>query len=166
MVLIFHSDQALIETMDQLSITDLGHMLDFGHAALITGGEAPSIVNNNVSVREGGLSGAMIGTTLMMLGFVQFGVLDLSKLGSILAIGMAALTGGLIGGLIGYLVAFWIGFGFSKALLYEVGSQLTSGEVALLLQMPDRHVARLQAGLVDLQVNVQNLSGRSLQRHV
>ncbi len=166
LVLIFQSDRALMETMDQLSVTDLGHMLDFGHAALITGGEEPMIVNNNVSVREGGLSGVMIGATLMMLGFVQFGALDLSKLGSIMAIGMAALMGGILGGLMGYLIAFLIGFGFSQALLAEVGSQLMSGEIALLLQMPERQITRLQAGLVDLQVNVQNLGGRSLQRHV
>jgi hypothetical protein len=147
----------LVAVMDRLLVQGLSDRLDMGHAALIeqTANGQPVIVNNNVTSREGLISGAMIGGSILALGVIQLDALRLPDLEALAAISVSILLGCGLGGLIGHLVTFSIGFGFQLDLLNSVARQLASGEVVLLLQVRHKDVAILERELVTLKAQVQ-----------
>jgi hypothetical protein len=142
LVVIFESRQALIETM----AGRVSDWLDIGHAALIVRAEGaePVIVNNNVTAHEGAIAGALLGASMLALGVVQQGALDLPRLGALLAVLLSGLAGAAVGILVGYFVAQRVGFGFSPQLLQSTAHRLAAGQVALVLQVRQSHVARLE----------------------
>src|SRR3989304_5357125 len=131
LVVVFDSLRALVEAMDDVLARGLGELLDIGHAAVIARPDesAPVIVNNNVTPQEGTISGAMIGASLMALGTVQLGALDLPRAGAALAVSLGILGGGALGGGIGRAVAERVEFGFRQELLDEIAGRRAMGEV-------------------------------------
>ncbi len=156
LVAIFESRVALIAAMDRLLAEGLGGMLDIGHAALIvrTHGEPPAVINNNVTAREAWIAGAIGGATMLALGCLQLGALDLPSPEAFAAVALGAAAGALIGAGIGALVARWIPFGFQGTLLQSTAAELEDGQVALVLQVRPGHLAVLRQKMVDLQAQI------------
>jgi uncharacterized membrane protein len=153
----FESREMLVEVMDQLLVRGMSDRLDIGHAALIeqtTSGQ-PIIVNNNVTSREGFISGAMIGASIFTLGVIQLNALDLPEFEALVVISLSIVLGCGLGGLIGHLVTFSIGFGFHPDLLASMGRQLRPGEVVLVLQVRHKDASILERELVTLKAQLQ-----------
>jgi hypothetical protein len=113
------------------------------------------IVNNNVTSRDGLISGAMIGGSMLALGLIQLDALRLPDLEALAVISVTILLGCGLGGLIGQLVTRSIGFGFQPDLINRAARQLDAGEVILLLQVRHRDVSILERELVALNARVQ-----------
>ncbi len=145
LVVTFPSRRALHETIARLMSQGMGDDLDIGHAALISRSQdgGISVHNNSVTAREGWISGMMLGATIMALGAVQYGALDIHGAGAALVLGISFVSGGLLGSWIGYMAARWIGLGFEPALLQDIANRLADGEVVLVLQVRRTQAAAL-----------------------
>jgi uncharacterized membrane protein len=157
LVITFESRDKLVEVMDRLLAQGFSNRLDMGHAALIEqkADGQPVIENNNVTSREGLISGAMIAAAILTLGVIQLGALRLPDLEALAAISVSILLGCGLGGLIGQCVTSSIGFGFQPDLLNSAARQLAAGEVVLLLQVRHQDVSILEQELVILKAQVQ-----------
>lgn len=153
LMITFESRDMLVEIMDHLLVRGMSDHLDIGHAALVeqTTSRQPIIVNNNVTSREGFISGAMIGASILTLGMIQLDALSLPEFEALLVISVSIVFGGGLGALIGQLVTASIGFGFQSDLLMSVARQLTPGEVVLVLQVRPKDASILEQELVTLK---------------
>ena len=113
------------------------------------------IVNNNVTAREGLISGGMVGAALAGLGAIQLGATILPGISATLAVLLLALVGALIGGGIGRLVAVRIVFGFDPAVLEKTAERLRAGEIALLLQVRTVNVPAIRDALLDHRAHLE-----------
>ena len=150
LVFCFDSRHALLEAVDDMFSHGIADLMDIGHAALIIqpANADPVIVNNNVTAREGLISGGMIGAALAGLGAIQSGATILPGISATLAVLVFALLGAVIGGAIGRLVAVRIVFGFDPAILQRTADQLSAGEIALLLQVRTVNVPTVRDALL------------------
>lgn len=163
LVVVFQSRQALSTAIDTLMAQGTGHLLDIGHGALIMQhpDQQPTIINNNVTLREGAISGGMIGAAIMGLTAVQRGALSLSDAAAA-AILFCLIGGAVLGSVIGYLAARWVGFGFRQNLVEEIAARLSAGEAALVLQIRYADKTLLQQQLNELGAKVETLASSNV----
>lgn len=141
----FESRRLLLQAMDYILAHGMADHLDIGHAALILQppDAPPVVVNNNVTAREGLISGGMIGASIGGLGALQVGAAILPGIGGALAVIGLALVGAGLGSGLGRLVAVRIVFGFRPDVLDHIAQRLHSGEIALVLHVPVEDAAAI-----------------------
>jgi hypothetical protein len=99
----------------------------------------------------------MIGASMLALGIIQLGALDLPGGATALALGLGILVGGLIGGCIGYAVAEFTGFGFAPALLDQTAQQVTGDRIALMLHAHRAQIPTLHNVLAAFEVQIEEV---------
>jgi len=158
LVITFKTHQDLTDAMNDILTRRLSDMVDIGHAAIVLRSQEgyPLILNNNVTLREGPISGFMIGVSILPLGLIQAGALELPGAWAVMVMLVGILFGGVIGALVGYGIATRINFGFRAQLLNDLGAQLHIGEASLVLQARPAQVAAIREVFKELNACVED----------
>lgn len=154
-VAVFPSRKQLIRALDHVQHDPA---LGFRRAAVVAkaGSGETVILDDDISPDEGGIAGGTLGAAMTMLGIVQMGALALPGVGPVIALGAAALVGGLVGGMTGRFAANLLDFGFKNEQIATLSNMLEEGHPALLLEVDDaaRMLDRLQEALKPYQAEL------------
>lgn len=134
LVVIFPSRGVLTRALNR--IADLDYV-DIKRAAVVAkaaSGETV-ILNDDLSPDQGGIAGGTLGAAMTVLGVAQLGALALPGVGPIIALGAAALVGGLLGRATGRFAANFLDFGFRPEQIDSLSERLQAGHPALLLEL-------------------------------
>ncbi len=133
-VLAFPSQTVLTKALDRMAGLDYVHIRRGAIVAKTEQGES-IVLEENITPDEGGLAGGTVGAAVSALGIIPFGALALPALGSLIALGTAAVVGGFIGRLAGRFAAQRVKFGFKNEQLHQLIDQLQAGTLALVLDL-------------------------------
>jgi len=92
------------------------------------------VLDDDLSMAEGGAAGGTIGAAMAALGMVQLGALALPGIGTVIALGAGALVGGVLGNVTGRFAANLLDFGFQNEQIEALSAQLREGHPALILE--------------------------------
>lgn len=147
-IAVFPSRGTLVDAADYVRSLDY---LKLHHSAVIVKAEDGEtvVLEDDISVSEGGIAGGTLGSLMGALGIAGLGAFLLPGVGPIIAIGAGALLGGLVGGATGGLTAGLIDQGVDNAKLDALAKHLDAGRVALVLELEGDQaaIARLKAEL-------------------
>lgn len=133
-LLVFPSRTVLTKALDRMATLDY---VDIRRGALVakaTSGET-IILDDDVSPDQGGIAGGTLGAAMSVFGVAQLGALALPGVGPIIALGAAAIVGGLIGRVTGRFAAHHVDFGFRTEQIEHLVAQLKADCPALVLDM-------------------------------
>lgn len=154
-ILVFPSRRQLADAVDRLKTLDY---IDTRGTAIITKAADGEVVvyDNDISVREGSITGGTLGSLLAALGVAQLGAFLLPGVGPIIALGLGALAGGIVGGAAGGATAGLMDFGFDNTLLETLAARLKDGYAAAVLRVDDAEsiAQRLENDLRRYEVEV------------
>jgi len=135
-VAIFPSRTTLTKALDHLmALKDI----EIARAAIVArahNGEV-IVVDDDIGPDEGGITGGTLGAAIAALGVAQLGALALPGIGAVIAVGAAALVGGLLGNVTGRFAANLIDSGFKPAHVEVLSGRLQEGHPALILELAD-----------------------------
>jgi uncharacterized membrane protein len=93
------------------------------------------ILDDDITADQGGIAGGTLGAALSLLGVAHLGALALPGVGAIVALGAAALVGGLLGRATGRFAAQFVDLGFRHDQIEALADQLSTGRPALVLEL-------------------------------
>jgi len=147
-VLVFSSRKVLTKALDRMAGLDY---IDVKRAAIVAKAASGEtiILDDDISPDQGGIAGGTLGAAMGVWGVAQLGALALPGVGVIIALGAAAIVGGLIGRVTGRFAANQIDFGFRSDQIHILARQLQADRPALVLEIknPDEVIPRLQDDL-------------------
>ena len=151
-VAMFPSRNLLTKALDH--ITDLQDIEVLRAAIVAKAASGQTIViDDNITADEAGVAGALLGAAIMVLGAIQFGVLDTGFPAVLALLLLAIISGGFLGAMTGRFAKGMLSSrGFVKAAREQVeslASQVDTGRLALVLQVKNSHnvLARLSEEL-------------------
>ncbi|MCA0457015.1 MAG: hypothetical protein LCI00_23790 [Chloroflexi bacterium] len=133
-LLVFSSRKVLTKALDRMATLDY---IDIRRGAIVAkaaNGET-IVLDDDVSPNQGGIAGGTLGAAMGALGVAQLGALALPGVGPIIALGTAALVGGLVGRATGRFAALRVDFGFRVEQIEPLASQLQADHPALVLDL-------------------------------
>lgn len=138
-VAIFPSRALLSNALDH--ITDVRDVVVKRAAivAKVANGETV-VLDDTLGASEGGIAGGVLGGTLTALGFVQFGVLELPNILTIIAMAIAIMFGSALGVLVGRFAAQSFNVSFRKIHTEALIPQIQVGRPALILEIQNDQV--------------------------
>ncbi len=133
-MLVFPSRGTMIDAIDTI------HSLSYAkvkHSAVIAKAEdgETMVFEDDISPNEGALTGSTLGALMSSLGVAGLGAFLLPGVGPIIAIGAAALIGGVIGGATGGITARLLDMGISDTQLEVLAEHLSAGKVAMVVEL-------------------------------
>ena len=135
-VLVFESRALLTKALDKMSLLDY---VDARRAAIVAraaNGET-IVLDDTITPDQGAIAGGTLGAALSLLGVAQLGALALPGVGAIIALGAAAIVGGLLGRLTGRWAANFMEFGFRPEQIESLAAQIQEGYAALVIELWD-----------------------------
>lgn len=157
-VAIFPSRSTLTKALDHLmALKDLR----IEHAAIVAKAATGEVIilDDDIGPDEGGITGGTLGAAIAALGVAQLGALALPGIGAIIAVGAAALVGGVLGGMTGRFAANLVDSGFKPDHVDSLSGRLEAGHPALILQVAD-----VQAVLARLRDELQPYRAEVVER--
>jgi uncharacterized membrane protein len=141
-----------IDTIHSLSYTEVKHSAVIAKAE---DGET-MVYEDDISPNEGALTGSTLGALMSSLGVAGLGAFLLPGVGPIIAIGAAALIGGVVGGATGGITARLLDMGISNTQLEALAEHLSAGRVAMVVELEgdDSMIPRLSEDLKAFQVEI------------
>lgn len=147
-LLVFSSRKVLTKALDRMSTLDY---IDIRRGAIVAKAASGEtiVLDDDVTPNQGGIAGGTLGAAMGALGVAQLGALALPGVGPIIALGTAALVGGLVGRVTGRFAAIRVDFGFRLEQIEPLASKLQADHPALVLDMKnaDQILARLHDDL-------------------
>ena len=133
-MLVFPSRETMLDAVDQ--IKSLGYA-KIKHSALIAKAEdgETTVYEDDINPNEGGIAGGTLGALMGALGIAGLGAFLLPGVGPILAIGAAALLGGLVGGATGGITASMMDMGINNTLRENLAEHLNAGKIAMVVEL-------------------------------
>lgn len=133
-VLVFASRALLTKALDRMTNLDY---IDIHRGAIVARAANGEIIilDDDISPDQGGIAGGTLGAALTLLGVAQLGALALPGVGPIVALGAAAVVGGLLGRLTGRWAANFIDFGFRPDQIEELAVEIQAGSAALVIEL-------------------------------
>lgn len=135
-IAIFPSRSTLTKALDHLmAIKDI----HIEHAAIIAKATSGEVIflDDDIGPDEGGITGGTLGAAIAALGIAQLGALALPGVGAIIAVGAAALIGGVLGSVTGRFAANLVDSGFKPDQVNSLSGRLETGHPALILEVRD-----------------------------
>jgi uncharacterized membrane protein len=133
-LLVFPSRTVITKALDRMATLDY---IDIRRGAIVAKAQSGEtiLLDDDVSPDQGGIAGGTLGAAMGALGVAQLGALALPGVGPIIALGAAALVGGLIGRVTGRFAANHVDFGFRIEQIEHLVAQLQAEHPALVLDM-------------------------------
>ncbi len=133
-LLVFSSRTVITKALDRMATLDY---IDIRRGAIVAKAQSGEtiLLDDDVSPDQGGIAGGTLGAAMGALGVAQLGALALPGVGPIIALGAAALVGGLIGRVTGRFAANHVDFGFRLEQIEHLVAQLQAEHPALVLDM-------------------------------
>jgi uncharacterized membrane protein len=153
-VAVFPSRYMLTRALDHLRDQ---HDLGIAQAAVVAKANTGEvvIVDDRIGPDEGGIAGGTLGAAVSILGMAQLGALALPGIGPIIALGAAALVGGLVGGVTGRFAANLRDSGFKREQIEGLVRRLEAGHPALVIELREPlAVARVESALIPFRAEI------------
>lgn len=154
-MLVLPSRETTLDAVD--AIKRLGDVT-IKHSAIITRAEdgETQVYEDDLTPNEGGIAGGTLGALMGALGIAGLGAFLLPGVGPVIAIGAAALVGGLLGGAAGGITAGLIDLGIDNAKLQALAEHVGAGKVALVVELEgdSARLAHLETDLKAFQVEI------------
>ncbi|MCC6803042.1 MAG: hypothetical protein IT319_09170 [Anaerolineae bacterium] len=133
-MLIFPSRGTLLDAVDQIKSLPYTRIR---HSAVIARAEdgETTIYEDDINPNEGGIAGGTLGALMGALGIAGLGAFLLPGVGPIIAIGAAAVIGGVVGGATGSISARLLDMGIGNAQLEALAHHLQAGRIALVVEI-------------------------------
>lgn len=133
-MLIFPSRGTLLDAVDQIKSVPYAKIK---HSAVIAKAEdgETAIYEDDINPNEGGIAGGTLGALMGALGVAGLGAFLLPGVGPIIAIGAAAVIGGLVGGATGGISAKLMDMGINNTQLEALAHHLQAGKIALVVEI-------------------------------
>lgn len=133
-LLVFPSRTVITKALDRMATLDY---IDIRRGAIVAKAQSGEtiLLDDDVSPDQGGIAGGTLGAAMGALGVAQLGALALPGVGPIIALGTAALVGGLVGRVTGRFAANRVDFGFRIEQIEHLLAQLQADHPALVLDM-------------------------------
>src|SRR3982751_68488 len=133
-MLIFPSRETMLDAVDRIKSLSYAKMT---HSALIAKAEdgEVTVFEDDINPNEGSIAGGTLGGLMGALGIAGLGAFLLPGVGPILAIGAAALIGGLVGGATGGITAGVLDMGINTAQLETLAQHLNAGKIAMFVEL-------------------------------
>ncbi len=133
-LLVFPSRTVLTKALDRMATLDYVDIRRGAIVAKATTGET-IILDDDVSPNQGGIAGGTLGAAMGVFGVAQLGALALPGVGPIIALGAAALVGGVVGRVTGRFAAHHVDFGFRTEQIEHLVTKLQADHPALVIEM-------------------------------
>lgn len=147
-LLVFTSRKVLTKALDRMADLDY---IDIRRGAIVAKAATGEtiILDDDVTPNQGGIAGGTLGAAMGALGVAQLGALALPGVGPIIALGTAALVGGLVGRVTGRFAANHVDFGFRLEQIEHLTTKLKADHAALVLELKHAEdvLSRLQDDL-------------------
>ncbi|MEO8394985.1 MAG: hypothetical protein ABI700_18455, partial [Chloroflexota bacterium] len=155
-MLIFPSRETMLDAVDRIKSLSYAKMT---HSALIAKAEdgEVSVFEDDINPNEGSVAGGTLGALMGALGIAGLGAFLLPGVGPILAIGAAALIGGLVGGATGGITAGMLDMGIDNKALEKLAEHLIAGKIAMVVELEGDDqtiVSRLNEDLKPFQAEI------------
>lgn len=153
-VAVFPSRNMLTRALDQLREQ---RELGIAQAAIVAKANTGEvvIVDDRIGPDEGGIAGGTLGAAVSMFGLAQLGALALPGIGAIIALGAAALVGGLVGSVTGRFAANLRESGFKREQIEALVRRLEAGHPALVIELRDPlAVSRVESALLPYRAEI------------
>ena len=133
-MLVFPGRETMLDAVDRIKSLNYAKIK---HSAIIAKAEDGEtlIYEDDVTPNEGGIAGGTLGALMGALGIAGLGAFLLPGVGPIIAIGAAALIGGLVGGATGEISASMMDMGIKNAELETLAQHLSAGKVAMVVEL-------------------------------
>ncbi len=133
-MVVFPSRGTLLDAVDR--IKTLGYA-KLKHSAVIAKAEDGETViyEDDITPDEGSIAGGTLGALMGALGIAGLGAFLLPGVGPIIAVGAAALLGGLVGGATGGISAGLMDMGINNEQLDALAQHLNAGRVAMVVEL-------------------------------
>lgn len=133
-VLVFPSRTVLTKALDRMATLDY---IDIRRGAIVAKAATGEtvILDDDINPDQGGIAGGTLGAAMGALGVAQLGALALPGVGPIIALGAAALVGGVVGRAAGRFAAHRVDFGFRDDQLEQLTKRLEADHPALVLEL-------------------------------
>ncbi len=133
-LLVFPSRKMLTKALDRMATLDYIDVRRGAIVAKAASGETV-VLDDDISPNQGGIAGGTLGAAMGALGVAQLGALALPGVGAIIALGTAALVGGLVGRFTGRFAANHVDFGFRTEQIEHLAAKLKADHPALVLDI-------------------------------
>ncbi|MBI1279980.1 MAG: hypothetical protein GC179_17770 [Anaerolineaceae bacterium] len=133
-LLVFPSRTVMTKALDRMATLDY---VDIRRGAIVAKAQSGEtiLLDDDISPDQGGIAGGTLGAAMGALGVAQLGALALPGVGPIIALGTAALVGGLVGRVTGRFAANRVDFGFRIEQIEHLLAKLQADHPALVLDM-------------------------------